>query len=86
MSFGFVKWCGRSHVEYSQIWREAHLPVEVLTNPPRWLLRKRLLKNWVLPFGRGWTLWRIREEDREKIIGKVGRELASKGEVFEVEE
>jgi hypothetical protein len=61
--FGFVTWHGRSHVEYSQLWRKAKLPVEVVTSPSRWLLRERLLKNWEMPFGRGLVLWRITKGD-----------------------
>ncbi len=84
--FGFIRWHGRTHVEYNQMWRKATLPVEVLTNPSRWLLRKPLLTNWELPFGRGLVLWRIREKDKEFIIQRVVGELTSTGDAFEVEQ
>jgi hypothetical protein len=84
--FGFTRWHGRTHLEYNQMWRKARLPVEVLTNPSRWLLRKPLLRNWELPFGRGLVLWRIREKDKEFIIQKVVSELTSTGDAFEIEQ
>jgi hypothetical protein len=83
--FGLITWCGRSHVEYSQLWRKARLPVEVVTSPSRWLLRKRLLRNWELPFGRGLVLWRISESQKEVIIDKISSDLLARGDAFEVE-
>jgi hypothetical protein len=84
--FGFIRWRGRTHVEYSQLWRRARLPVEVLTDPPRWLLRKKLLANWEIPFGKGLTLWQISEDDKQVIVAKVGAQLTSRGDTFEVEQ
>ena len=82
---GFIRWHGRTHVEYSQLWRKAKLPVEVVTSPPRWLLRRRLLENWEMPFGRGLVLWRITESDKDSIINKVSDALVARGDAFEIE-
>lgn len=83
--FGFLNWRGRTHAEFSQLWRRAKLPVEAVSGPPRWLLRRPLLKNWELPFGRGIALWQISERDKDFIIRRVQERLAATGDAFEVE-
>jgi hypothetical protein len=82
--FGLVRWHGRTHVEISQVWRKARLPIELMNNPPRWLLRKNLLTRWELPFGR-FALWRLTESEKEALVAKVGQQIATRGDAFEVE-
>lgn len=83
--FGFIKWRGRTHVEYSQLWRKATLPVEVIPSPPRWLLRRRLLKNWKIALSRGLFLWEMNEGDKDAILKRVSDALVARGEAFEIE-
>jgi hypothetical protein len=79
---GFLRWHGRTHIEFNQLWRRAMLPIEVTPNPPRWLLRRPLLKDWELC---GINLWKISEKDKDLILKRVEEKLANLGDTYEIE-